>query len=474
MPRLSHWLLACCLPLQALASGPDDRYLAVESLPATLSPAQLARLSWDHGQRMRLYASPAQQKRLEAMGFRFRTLPHPGDNPAAAQTAKSADWAGFPAYEDYVARMQDYAQRFPQLARLEEIGTSQQGRKLLAIKISRNPELDEAEPEVFYTSTMHGDETTGFALLLRLIDTLLENPDNDPRIEYLLDHLEIWINPLANPDGTYAGGNASVAGARRFLANNIDPNRNFPDPVDGNHPDGNAYAPETEAMMNFAAQRNFTLAANFHGGAEVFNYPWDNRVQRHPDDDWFQQTGRAWADSAQQNWPGSGSYFRDLNNGITNGYDWYPVSGGRQDWMNAVMGCFEATIELSAVKNPDPATLPDYWAANRDALLGYLEQALTAVRGRVVDSKYRPIADALIQLDDRDPSIAPVFSDASSGDFFRLTPGGVHSLRITAPGYAPLQVPKAESWNPERPAPVYILWPASDAKRQRLQKRPLH
>ena len=37
------------------------------------------------------------------------------------------------------------------------------------------PADDEAEPEVFYSSTMHGDETGGFILMLRLADYLLKN-----------------------------------------------------------------------------------------------------------------------------------------------------------------------------------------------------------------------------------------------------------------------------------------------------------
>ncbi len=469
MPGLNAvlWLAALAFTGWAQATETDqdaERYLAVEQLPALAHPALLASLSWDHGRRDRLYATVVQQRRLEDMGFRFRTLPHPGDRPLAQAKNTDDPWARFPSWEEYINLMQDYAERYPHLARLETLGFSQQGRPLLVMKISRNPDQDEAEPEVFYTSTMHVDETTGYVLLLRLMDELLENPSNDPRIDALLDGLEIWINPLANPDGAYAGGNAGVSGARRFLANGVDANRNFPDPIYGENPDGQARAPETEAMMAFAMERNFTLAANFHGGAEVFNYPWDSRPERHPDDDWFRDAGRQWADLAQQHWPGSRDYFRDLDNGITNGYDWYPVSGGRQDWMNAYAGTFEVTVELSRVKNPDPATLPDYWQANRPALLAWLERATVRIHGQVVDDKYRPIADALITLDDRDTTVAPVFSDAVTGHFFRLTTGGVRRLRITAPGYRPLET-KAETGDSSHKPPLYILWPDTETEK---------
>ncbi|MCK7536337.1 MAG: hypothetical protein MZV63_37830 [Marinilabiliales bacterium] len=85
------------------------------------------------------------------------------------------------------------------------------------------------EPEVFYTSTIHGDETAGFILMLRLADYLLKNYNTDSRVKDLVDNLEIWINPLANPDGTYRSGNYIISPVR-FNANGYDLNRNFPDP----------------------------------------------------------------------------------------------------------------------------------------------------------------------------------------------------------------------------------------------------
>ena len=43
----------------------------------------------------------------------------------------------------------------------------------------------------------------------------------------------------------------SVDGATRFNANQVDLNRNFPDPVKGDHPDSYIWQTETVAMMEF-------------------------------------------------------------------------------------------------------------------------------------------------------------------------------------------------------------------------------
>ena len=108
---------------------------------------------------------------------------------------------------------------------------------------------------------------TGAVLMLRLIDSLLTTYGSDTRITNMVDEMEIWINPLANPDGTYNGGNHTVSGATRGNANGYDLNRNFPDPEDGPTPGGTRQI-ETTHMMNIATAHNFVLSMNFHGGAE--------------------------------------------------------------------------------------------------------------------------------------------------------------------------------------------------------------
>src|SRR5690606_23026121 len=116
------------------------------------------------------------------------------------------------------------------------------------------------------------DELTGYVLMLRLIDSLLATYGTDARITQLVNNAEIWINPLANPDGTFRSGNNTVSGATRYNYNNYDLNRNFPDPILGVNPNQQI---ETTRFRNIAETNNFALVANFHGGTEVVNYPWD-------------------------------------------------------------------------------------------------------------------------------------------------------------------------------------------------------
>ena len=144
---------------------------------------------------------------------------------------------------------------------------------------------------------MHGDELVGYVLSLRLIDFILSNYGSDPEIDRIVDELEIWINPLANPDGAYfPNKNTSVDSARRTNINGTDLNRNFPEVPDANPEDLSSVEPENIHMIRFLEKHRFNLSANMHSGAEVVNYPWDYDSLLHPDDDWYRFISREYAD----------------------------------------------------------------------------------------------------------------------------------------------------------------------------------
>ena len=380
--------------------------------------------------------SQAKLDSLRARGYTVEILPLPNSLVKPEMTAnKAAAWAWnvYPTYETYLAMMDSFAVQYPTLCVIETIGVSVQGRLLLAAKISNNVTVEEDEPELFYTSTMHGDETTGYVLLLRFIDSLLTTYGVDSGVTNFVNNVELYVNPLANPDGTYHGGNSTVAGATRYNVNGVDLNRNFPDPDEGDHPDGNSWQSETLAMMTFASSRSIVLSANFHGGAEVVNYPWDTWSTRHTDDAWLQQLSRIYAESCHAHSPAG--YMTDLVNGITNGWDWYPVAGGRQDYMTFWMGSRETTIELSNTKLLPAAQLPNFWVYNRASLFSYLRQALIGIRGIVTDSITGLPLAATIKILSHDADSSEVYTDPDVGDYHRMIASGTWNLQCIAPGY---------------------------------------
>lgn len=345
---------------------------------------------------------------------------------------KTYDWNQYLSYSDYVTLMYQFAENHPDICQVFSLGTSVEGRELLVAKISDNIDNKENEPQFLYTGQIHGDELVTSTLFLRLIDYLTANYETDNKVKQLVDEIEIWINPLANPDGLYAGGNETVNGATRFNANAVDINRNFPDLLNGDHPDGKAWQKETEIFMALAEEQNFVMSANTHAGAEVFNYPWDRWVTRHADNDWWQLVAHEYADTAQ--YFSSISYMVGFDDGTTNGYDWYSVTGGRQDYMNYFQHCRETTIEQSTIKMVSASQLTNYWDYNKNSLLNYLKQVTYGFKGRIIDFETSAPLLGNLEIENHDMHHSDVFSNAD-GYYFRPIKSGVYNLIFSADGY---------------------------------------
>ncbi|MEA3461255.1 MAG: M14 family zinc carboxypeptidase [Bacteroidota bacterium] len=400
---------------------------------------------------------------------------HFDDTDMAMDLAEAQSFQKYPTYYQYLEMMEDYATAYPDICRLDTIGYSVEDRLLLALKISDNVNEDEEEADFLYTSTMHGDEVIGYVLLLRLADTLLKGYGQDAEIDRVVNNLQIWINPLANPDGSFSNDNGlSLENATRENVHNIDLNRDYPVAISGEADDTTGRELETRNMMHFHRENGFTLSANIHSGAEVVNYPWDDRVARHADDDWYRFVSREYADEAMAvdpdymfGWP---------DNGITNGWDWYEALGTRQDYVNYYLGGREVTLELSSIKLIPSGELDFLWNINQRPLLNYMSQCLYGIRGRVTDLETGDPLRARIFVESHDSAYSVVHSSATHGDYYRLIKEGVYDLVVSAPGYfndtilnvsvtdyeATLLNIQLEPWGlsvPDQGAPAFRIYP---------------
>jgi len=382
------------------------------------------------------YANQKEFSDFSTLGIDFEVLTAPSELHTVQMSDNNKQlltWNYYPTYPAYETLMQQFATDHPDICKLLTITTLASGRKIMALKISDNINTQENEPEFMYTSSLHGDELTGYILMLHLADYLLSGYGTDDRITNLVNNFELVICPLANPDGTYKGGNNSVNGATRGNANNVDLNRNYPDPKRGPHPDGNAWQPENVALMNFAGFYSFTMGANFHGGAEVVNYPWDTWSKLSADDAWWIYTSREYADTVH-NYAPSG-YMSMMMNGITNGFAWYEVNGGHQDYMNYFRNCRESTIELSDTKLLPESQLLPHWEYNYRSLINYIEQAGYGLHGLVTDSISGAPLSAKVFISGFDKDSSHVYTDPQVGDYHRLLKGGSYNVTFSATGY---------------------------------------
>ncbi len=351
---------------------------------------------------------------------------------SAMNLREAMAWDSYPTYTQYDSIMRSFATLYPALCRIDTIGRSVYGKLVLALKISDNAAVDEDEPEVFYSSTIHGDETSGFILMLRFADYLLKNYASSSRVKDLTDNLEIWINPLANPDGTYKTGN-TINSPLRYNANNFDLNRNFPDPITP-YNSSHVQQKETIDMVKFLRKHRFVISANFHSGVEVVNYPWDKWYSKlHADNDWFHDISRAYADTVHK-YSGP-TYMNYLDNGITRGADWYPIFGGRQDFVTWELQGREVTIELDNSYVTPTTQLPLLWEYNYRSFLEYLENALHGIHGKVLDDVNNNPVAAKIFIPGHDIDSSHVYSDTLTGNFVRLLSAGSYNIAFSAKGY---------------------------------------
>ena len=357
---------------------------------------------------------------------------------ASTYEEMTANWNRYPTYSAYLAMMDTFQTRYPQLCKIDTIlAATPNNHSILCTHISNNLNDNGGKPSVLYTSTIHGDEVVGYYMMLRLIDMLLTNYNTNTYITELVNNVDIWICPLHNPDGAYFSSDNQINDwpiSTRYNANWEDLNRVFPQV--GN-PAKTSYEPEVESMMQFMEAHNFTLAANLHGGAEVFNYPWDSWMtwqHSHADTDWWEYVGHNFADTCHLY---SASYMTEENNGVTEGGDWYVITGSMQDYHNWYLGTRHVTIEVCEDKVLSSSLLPNYWGYATRSFLNFIAEADNGIHGTVTDSLTGEPLQALVYIENHDLDHSYVETSLPYGDYHRPIKAGQYSVTYSAEGYLP-------------------------------------
>lgn len=325
---------------------------------------------------------------------------------------------GYPSHQEIEQKLRAAQAKKPQIMKLFSIGRSVRGQELWAMKISDNVEVDEVEPEFKYIANMHGDEIAGRELTIFLIEEIAEKYGTDPEITELVDNTEIFIIPSMNPDGAQR--------PQRANGNGRDLNRNFPDIISDSRSNPSGREPETRAVMNFQELRQFSLSANFHGGTQVVNYPWDSKYDLHPLNDFVKELSQGYADLNPE--------MRDSHEfpgGITNGAAWYVVRRGMQDWSYFWHNDLQITVELTHRKYPPYSQMKEEYQNNRDALVYFMKQVH---RGAGLKFSTKNIKGRV-----RIKQISPFSKDMGSfafhsSEFYKVLPEGEYHFQVEVPG----------------------------------------
>ena len=300
----------------------------------------------------------------------------------------------FHSYREVEAEIYALEQAYPNLVQVQIIGNSLEMRNIYALKISDNVQAnEEGEAEVLITGCHHAREWISVEVPLYVAKHLVENYATNSHIRDLVDRSEVWIVPLLNPDGLeytiyfyrYWRKNMRDNENRTY---GVDPNRNYDymwgNDNEGSSPVSSSYVyrgpgpfsePETQAIRDLFAERDFQVFISYHNYSQVIIYPWG--YTNEPSE----------IDALLEEMAGEMAARMERVNGRVYGYgqagnQLYLTNGGATDWALGVHGIPAFTIELPPVDqqlggfyNPEE-DIPSIISENIPAMLYVIEWAI--------------------------------------------------------------------------------------------------
>ncbi|MGK5443159.1 M14 family zinc carboxypeptidase [Micromonospora sp. URMC 105] len=354
----------------------------------------------EHGV-LHVSATRAEAAAITRLGFRLESDPAPShhDHDHAGTLAFPPADSNYHDYAELTAVVNQAVADHPAIARKISIGTSYEGRDLMAVKISDNVGTDENEPEILFNAQQHAREHLTVEMAIYLLNLFTDSYGSDSRISNIVNSREIWIVPTVNPDGSeYDIATGSYRSWRKNRQPNsgstavgTDLNRNWSyqwgccggssgSTSSDTYRGPSAFsAPETQALRNFVNSRvvggTQQIKANidFHTYSQLVLWPFGYTTANTP-------TGM----SADQ-YNTFATIGQQMAN--TNGYtpeqssDLYVADGTSIDWMWGAHGIWAYTFEMypgSATGGgfyPPDEVIPAQTSRNRDAVLLLSEYA---------------------------------------------------------------------------------------------------
>ena len=148
-----------------------------------------------------LIVDAVERRRLSAQGYDI-SIVESADEAAAKRFQAGPDLGAYHTYAEMLVELEALAANYPEFTRLVTIGNSYEGRPIYALKISDDPEIEDAsEPDVLIVGNHHARELMSVEVPLHLARYLLEQTARNRSVGDLVRSREIWIVPMLNPDG---------------------------------------------------------------------------------------------------------------------------------------------------------------------------------------------------------------------------------------------------------------------------------
>ncbi len=296
---------------------------------------------WTETDYVEIVTNPAELEELEFLGFRSEVVINDMEKFFKSRFDDSRTMGGYKTLSEINTALDVIVTDHPDIVSTKvDLGQTIEGRTMWAVKISDNPNIDEDETEVLFTSAIHAREVITPLILLNVMDSLTEKYPSDPYIQHLVNNREMWFILVVNPDGYYYNEVTNPGGSgmwRKNRRNNgdgswgVDLNRNYGynwgyDNI-GSSPDGfeETYRgsgpfsePEIQNMRDFSLAHDFKIVVYYHSYSNLIVWPWGyNRLPT----------------SDENLYIGLGDSMSVLSHYTPNHIQTlYPTNGGAYDW----------------------------------------------------------------------------------------------------------------------------------------------
>jgi carboxypeptidase T len=344
-------------------------------------------------------------------------------------------------------KLKDLAAKYPQYTRLEQIGTSLQGRAIWALLVSTTPQADSeaylSKPSIIFDGMHHAREIMTSEVVMDVAENTLDILANNGDLAPLLNRWNVWVVPMLNVDGNNIVWTQSAMWRKNAHTENgqtygVDINRNYPfnwNRCNGasSNKNNDAYRgtaggsePETQAMMKLAKMVMPTGSLSYYSYSELVLYPYGCNGVVTGDNALIAGVANELAALLPSD-RGNGNY--------DPGTPWqllYDVDGDSMSYMYGEFGALAITFEINQSFQPSFDLKPATVAKHRKAwnyFLNRMDKNMLTLK--VVDSRTGQPAAATIGISNIQlvQGEKPYRTNAA-GNYFKVLDPGTYTLTV--------------------------------------------
>lgn len=352
------------------------------------------------------------------------------------------------------SKLKQLSQQFPQFTRLEQIGSSNQGRPIWAMLLSSTPQKNDPayfnKPTLIVDGMHHAREIMTSEIVMDVADVVLGMKRMVTPWNQIMDSWNIWIVPMLNVDGNNIVWTQNNWWRKNGRANNnkvfgVDINRNYPfrwntcngssgsatsDTYRGDKPGSE---PETQALARLGYMTNPTASLSYHSYSEIVLYPYGCQGSFTSQAALYQKVGNELAKMIPND-SGNGTY--------TAGTPWqllYSVDGDSMSFMHSEFGALSFTLEVNQSFQPPYELRAPTLAKHRKAWTYFLQRTSQNLFSLKVTASLRnrgntesfAAGDATVAISSINNTLGEKpFKTNPAGNFFKVLDPGFYNITV--------------------------------------------